>query len=178
MFATRVIATLRSLLGVGATVSCSSAAPRSEPAELNPAVIHIAPPPEIAATTPRKLPPHAGFIRSMLWYPAPAVRLGMSGRVLVEFTLDTTGIVASAKVVAADAPQLLQGSALEFVRNSKFNIASADFNRADSAPFRVSILYCVATCGELVPFPGSQGLTITNSLGTPLGRPGGSVNNK
>lgn len=173
MSSPRVVPTLLCLLFAGSSVSCSTSTPRPAHPDIDTTVIHIAPPPEVAAATPRKLPRPTNLTR-MSWFPPPALRLGMTGRVLVQFAINGAGTAESERVIGADASKFLQDSALKLIGDIKFNVASGDFNASDTVPFRVSLVYCIVeargpaapNCGGAVPFPGTESLVIT---GNPLG---------
>lgn len=97
------------------------------------------------------------------WYPAQARSGGIQGRVLVEFQIDRNGRAISEKVLAADAPSLLQDSAFNLVKSSVFEVSALGIDLADPTPFRVTVLFCLSPCGNMVPFPGTDLITIAGS---------------
>jgi TonB family protein len=118
------------------------------------------PPADIAAQAPKKLPP-SHTSRNLDFYPPEAKRQGLTGRVLVEFQIDGNGSVASEKVIAADASSVLQAGALRLIQATKFDVSQSGIDLV--TPFRVSVLYCLPHCGSIVPFPGTEAVTVSGS---------------
>jgi len=54
-------------------------------------------------------------------YPARALRRGIEGRVLLEFTIGRTGAVENAKVIAAEPSSIFNAAALKAVRQWRYN---------------------------------------------------------
>jgi TonB family protein len=112
--------------------------------------------------TLRKLP-RAHFDMRNDPYPEQGKRQHLEGRVLVEFQLDPSGKAVSLKVVQAEAAPILEAAALNVVRRTKFDVSSPSFNAADPTPFRVTVRFCLMSCGSITPFPGSEDVAITGS---------------
>jgi TonB family protein len=128
-----------------------------------PATSHLAPPADISAQTPRKLPKSHFDLSAGDPYPEQGKRQGLAGRVLVEFQIDRHGKAVSEKILGADAAPVLQNGALAVVRRSTFDVSGPAFDPADPTPFRVTVRFCLPTCGEVVPFPGTEDITISGS---------------
>jgi TonB family protein len=120
------------------------------------------PPADIAVQPSRKLPKSQVEMHTD-WYPAHAKSRGMQGRVLVEFRIDRNGRAISEKVLAADAPSLLQDSAFDLVKSSVFDVSEPGIDLTDPTPFRVTVLFCLSPCGKMVSFPGTDLITIAGS---------------
>jgi TonB family protein len=118
------------------------------------------PPADITAQAPKKLPPSHTSSHSDL-YPAEAKRQGLTGRVLVQFQIDSNGSVTSERVLAADASSVLQAGALRLLQATKFDVSQSGIDLA--TPFRVSVLYCLPHCGNIVSFPGTEAVTVSGS---------------
>ena len=137
-----------------ALVSCATPQPTTS---------HIAPAPDVSTQTPRKPPKsHFDFSAGDL-YPAQAKRQHLVGRVLVEFHIDSRGKVVSEKVLGADAAPVLQSGALALLRGALFDVSAPGFDPGDPTPFRVTVRFCLPTCGEIVAFPGTEDITVTGS---------------
>jgi len=118
------------------------------------------PPPDVAVHPSRKLPKSQVEMHTD-WYPAHAKSRGLQGRVLVEFQINRNGRATSEKILASDAPSMLQDSALSLVKSSIFDVSGIDL--ADTMPFRVTVLFCLSPCGKMVPFAGTDLITIAGS---------------
>jgi TonB family protein len=94
-------------------------------------------------------------------YPAEAKRQGLTGRVLIEFQIDSNGSVTSEKILAADASSVIQAGALRLVQATKFDVSQPGIDLA--TPFRVSVLFCLPHCGNIVLFPGTEAVTVSGS---------------
>jgi TonB family protein len=147
-----------------ALLSCAT------PKETSPSVLsgtHVAPPPEIATQTPRKLPKWHLDLRgpdpANDPYPEQAKRQGLAGRVLVEFQIDRSGKAVSAKILAADAASVLQAGALKLIRSATFDTSQPGFDPADSTPFLVTVRFCLPSCGPIVPFAGTEEVDVRGS---------------
>ena len=101
----------------------AAAAPPPAPAPAPVAVPTPAPPPPAPAT------PAAPTLRAISQpsprYPPEALRLGTSGEVLVEFTVDTDGSVSNARVVRSTPARIFDREAVAAVRRWKFAPISA-----------------------------------------------------
>src|SRR5262249_3674851 len=93
---------------------------------------------------------------SQVWYPPQATQRHLTGRVLVEFTLDASGRAASARVVKAEADPVLQQAALRQVQTTQFDVSDKSYNAADKRPFYLSVQFCLDVCGDLRPFAGYE----------------------
>src|SRR4029077_4002971 len=136
-------------------VSCATSEPTSP---------RLAPPADISAQTPRKLPKSHFDLSAGDPYPEQAKRQGLTGRVLVEFQIDRHGKAVSERVLGADAAPVLQHGALAVVRRSTFDVSGPGFDPADPTPFRVTVRFCLPNCGELVSFPGTEDITISGAV--------------
>lgn len=151
----KVVAMLSLVAGLASLAACSTP---GLPA------YHIAVPPEVAAAAPRKLPKVAPE-QPAFNYPITALRNGFKGKVLLEFRIDASGNVQSAKVIAADADPILQEAALNYLRRQTFLVSRTDFDPNDPTPFRVTVIYCIARCSDVLPLPGSVTLAwITGAM--------------
>jgi TonB family protein len=83
--------------------------------------------------------------------------------VLIEFQINRHGRAVSEKLVAAEADPVLQASALKFVEAAKFDVSEPGIDLADPTPFRVTVLYCLPQCANVVPFPGTEAITVSGS---------------
>jgi TonB family protein len=90
------------------------------------------------------------------WYPGEATQRHLTGRVLVQFTVDAGGRTAGAKVVKAQADPLLQQAAVRQVMATQFDPADKNLDPADRRPFYLSVQFCLDECGDLRPFPGYE----------------------
>jgi len=134
-------------------VSCAT----SEPT----APSHVAPPAELATQAPRKLPKTVSIKR--FEYPDLAWREGLTGRVLVEFRLDSRGKAISPKIVAADAARVLQEAALMVLGTITYDVSTPGFDAADPKPLLVTVRFCLPNCGDIPNFPGTEDISVRSS---------------
>jgi len=72
-------------------------------------------------------------------YPARALRRGIEGRVLLEFTIGRTGAVENPKVIAAEPNSIFNASALEAVRQWRYEPKIEDGQAVEQPGIRISI---------------------------------------
>ena len=113
--------------------------------------------------TPARKLPKSRLYSSVDWYPAPATRLHLQGRVLLQFTISPKGQAMAARVLESDADRLLQDHALILLQHTTFDVADPRFNAADDTPFRVTFRFCLRPCAPLDPYPGTEMITIMGS---------------
>lgn len=89
----------------------------AQPAPAQPAPAAAAPPPAQRALRPLNMPSPR--------YPADALRAGVSGEVLVEFTVGTDGAVTDARVLRANPARTFDREALNAVRRWRFEPVDA-----------------------------------------------------
>lgn len=150
----------RGALYFGCIWTLASCATPPEPTEPS----HIAPPPEIAAQVPRKLPRSAHV--TVVPYPDKAWDQGLTGRVLVEFRIDSRGKVVSAWVVGADAAPVLQEGALATLGGYTFDTSPPGFKQEDPRPFFVTVRFCLPKCGDIADYPGTEDVRVWSERGS------------
>ena len=128
-----------------------------------------APPASKAAAQPVRKLPRSQFPANVDWYPAKAKKAHDTGRVLVGFSIDSTGKATSLKILKAEAPRILRNAALNFVTDMTFDVHDPAFNAADPTPYAISVRFCIIDCGTLVGYPGYEDARITGSPVSPLG---------
>lgn len=146
----------RLVLGLGwlwVLVSCATSEPTTRS--------HVPPPAELATQAPRKLP-RTVSIKSFE-YPDQAWREGLTGRVLVEFRLNSSGKAISPRVVAADAAQVLQEAALVVLGTITYDISTPGFDPADPKPLLVTVRFCLPNCGDIPNFLGTEDMSVRSS---------------
>ena len=107
------------------------------------------------------------------FYPLAARRLGIQGRVLVEFVISSKGRVTfPPTVLLAEEPEgrvILQTAALSYVRQAQFDVPS-DWQASGGAQhkFRFSVVFLLRPCREAEPceepapyFGADRSFTIT-----------------
>ena len=130
----------------------------------------VAPAPNVvpapSSDTPARKLPHFKISNSIAFYPARAKRLSLTGRVLVEFQIDKSGTPTGLRVIQAEADPSLQSAALDLVRHAQFDLSDPTYDAADPASYRVSVSFCLVTCGALTPFPGyeKESVVVTGTI--------------
>jgi TonB family protein len=111
--------------------------------------------------------------KARLYYPPPAIRLSLQGRVLVEFSVDKDGHAMKPAVVAAEPNQILPNSALDFVKNLQCKLpANWATGSGPERRFRWSFIFRLASGGVVDPqgaaiqqyMPSDSAIVVTGSL--------------
>ncbi len=128
-----------------------------------------APPPAPSPVAAARKPPRFLYPSNIDWYPTQAKRHLDTGRVLVEFKIDTKGKAVSMKILRAEAPRILRKAALDFITDVTFDVTDPTYAAADSdAAFAISVRFCIADCASVPGFPGYEDARITGSPVSPL----------
>lgn len=95
-------------------------------------------------------------IPSLAVYPSAARAQHMEGRLLISFRLDHDGNTVGAKIVQAEADEILQARALELLQGTRYDTGS--FGVDSRTMFYVTVIYCMDHCPELAEYPKSNSL--------------------
>ena len=143
---------------VALSTSCASPQlPKDTPVRGSATAVPALPP---EGAPPRRLPRSIGKSRED-FYPTEAKRHSLTGPVLLEFQIDPRGEPKDARVLAAKADPTLQAAALAVLKDQRFDTADPAYDAADSIPYRVTILFCMFSCGSLTPYAGYEQAHIT-----------------
>ena len=95
-------------------------------------------------------------IPSLPVYPSTARAQHREGRLLISFRLDHDGNTLAAKIVQAEADELLQARALELLQGTRYDTGS--FSIDSRTMFYVTVIYCMDHCEEFAEYPKSNSL--------------------
>ncbi len=122
-------------------------------------------PARVPALQPTELRALHADLPGVMVYPPLARSQHLEGRVLLEFHLSRSGATVAARIVKADAAELLRQQALELLRNTTYQLESHSVDPA--TVFHATVIYCMDHCANLGDYPESNSLFKFTSIPLP-----------
>ena len=118
-----------------------------------------------------KLPPSIPSSKFQEYYPIPAKRAGIQGRVLLELSVTEKGDVTNVVVLAAEPKGVFEESAKQYATNQHFNVGDDWHTSGARRRFQVGFLYLLSPRPKMPravdPYAVDNSVVITANRASP-----------